>query len=98
MGVQDGATGVFPVIAVFAVFAVARLAADEDGLDVALPVRVGPETENMLGVTRPEDVGLAARIGAGAIYVGPRDVTGPRVWSFPSLAAAAPFLLERIQV
>jgi histidinol-phosphate phosphatase family protein len=46
---------------------------------------------------RPEDVGLAARIGAGAIYVGPQPVTGPRVWSFPSLAAATPFLLERIE-
>lgn len=47
---------------------------------------------------RPEDVGLAARIGAGAIYLGPQAISGPGVWSFPSLAAATPFLLERIQV
>lgn len=47
---------------------------------------------------RPEDVGLATRIGAEAIYVGPPDVSGPRVWSFPSLAAATPFILERIEV
>lgn len=46
---------------------------------------------------RPEDVGMAERIGARAIYVGSRLVTGPRVWSFPSLAAATPFLLERIE-
>jgi histidinol-phosphate phosphatase family protein len=46
---------------------------------------------------RPEDIGLAARIGAGAIYVGPRDLRGPRVWSFPSLAAATPFILERVE-
>jgi D-sedoheptulose 7-phosphate isomerase/D-glycero-D-manno-heptose 1,7-bisphosphate phosphatase len=47
---------------------------------------------------RPEDIGLAARIGAGAIYLGPRSLRGPRVWSFPSLAAATPFILERLEV
>jgi histidinol-phosphate phosphatase family protein len=45
---------------------------------------------------RPEDVGLAMSIGAFAVYVGSGSVAGQRVWSFPSLAAAAPFILERI--
>ena len=44
---------------------------------------------------RPEDVGLAEAIGASAIYLGPDDCQRPGVWSFPSLAAAAPFILER---
>ena len=47
---------------------------------------------------RPEDVGLAEAIGASAIYLGPEDCDRPGVWSFPSLAAAAPFILERIAV
>jgi len=47
---------------------------------------------------RPEDVGLAAAIGASAIYLGSRGWVRPGVWWFPSLAAAAPFLLERIAV
>jgi histidinol-phosphate phosphatase family protein len=46
---------------------------------------------------RPEDVGLAKAIGASAVYVGPGDCPSPDVWSFPSLAAAAPFILERIE-
>jgi D-sedoheptulose 7-phosphate isomerase/D-glycero-D-manno-heptose 1,7-bisphosphate phosphatase len=45
---------------------------------------------------RPEDLGLAEAIGASAIYLGPDDCQRPGVWSFPSLAAAAPFILERI--
>jgi D-sedoheptulose 7-phosphate isomerase/D-glycero-D-manno-heptose 1,7-bisphosphate phosphatase len=45
---------------------------------------------------RPEDIGLAEAIGASAVYLGPDDCQRPRVWSFPSLAAAAPFILERI--
>jgi len=45
---------------------------------------------------RPEDVGLAETIGASAIYLGPEDCRRPGVWPFPSLAAAAPFILERI--
>ena len=45
---------------------------------------------------RPEDVGLAEAVGASAVYLGPDGCQRPRVWSFPSLAAAAPFLLERI--
>jgi D-sedoheptulose 7-phosphate isomerase/D-glycero-D-manno-heptose 1,7-bisphosphate phosphatase len=45
---------------------------------------------------RPEDLGLAGAIGASAIYLGPGDCQRQNVWSFPSLAAAAPFILERI--
>ena len=47
---------------------------------------------------RPEDLGLAEAVGASAIYLGQGDHQGPGVWSFPSLAAAAPFILERITV
>jgi len=46
---------------------------------------------------RPEDVGLAEAIGASAVYVGSGDCRWPGVWPFPSLAAAAPFILERIK-
>lgn len=46
----------------------------------------------------PADVGLAEAVGASAIYVGPDPYKWPGVWSFPSLAAAAPFILERIIV
>lgn len=50
---------------------------------------------------RPEDVGLAEAVGASAVYLGcglPGDLARPRVWSFASLALAAPFILERIAV
>lgn len=47
---------------------------------------------------RTEDVGLAEAVGASAIYLGDGDCRRPGVWSFPSLAAAAPFVLERITV
>ncbi len=48
---------------------------------------------------RPEDVGLAQSVGASAIYLGPKNCKPLRgVWSFPSLAASAPFILERICV
>jgi histidinol-phosphate phosphatase family protein len=47
---------------------------------------------------RPEDIGLAEAIGASAIYLGNGDYKRPGVWSFPSLAAAAPFLVERMTV
>ena len=47
---------------------------------------------------RQEDVGLAEAIGASAVYVGADRHERPCVWSFPSLAAAAPFILERITV
>lgn len=45
---------------------------------------------------RPEDIGLAEAVGASAVYVGPGGCARPGVWSFASLAAAAPFILERI--
>lgn len=47
---------------------------------------------------RSEDMGLAAAIGASAVYVGVGTYDQPGVWQFPSLAAAAPFMLERIPV
>jgi D,D-heptose 1,7-bisphosphate phosphatase len=47
---------------------------------------------------RPEDIGLAQAIGASAIYLGSDGCERPGVWSFPSLAAAAPFIMERILV
>jgi D,D-heptose 1,7-bisphosphate phosphatase len=47
---------------------------------------------------RPEDMGLADSVGASAIYLGPSGSAPPGVWSFPSLATAAPFILERIAV
>jgi histidinol-phosphate phosphatase family protein len=47
---------------------------------------------------RPEDIGLAEAVGASAIYLGDGDCQRPGVWSFPSLASAAPFVLERVAV
>lgn len=47
---------------------------------------------------RHEDIGLAEAIGASAVYVGHGRCERPGVWSFPNLAAAAPFILERIAV
>jgi len=47
---------------------------------------------------RPEDLGLAEAIGASAVYLGTGDGRRPDIWPFPSLAAAAPFILERIMV
>ena len=47
---------------------------------------------------RPEDIGLAEAVGASAIYLGHGGCERPGVWSFPSLTAAAPFILERIAV
>jgi D-sedoheptulose 7-phosphate isomerase/D-glycero-D-manno-heptose 1,7-bisphosphate phosphatase len=67
----------------------ARAAARVLGLDLTASWVVGD---------RPEDVGLAKAIGAFAIYLGPDVREQPGVWSFPSLAAAAPFILERVAV
>lgn len=47
---------------------------------------------------RPEDIGLAEAVGASAIHVGPHHYERPGVWSFPNLAAAAAFIMERIAV
>jgi D,D-heptose 1,7-bisphosphate phosphatase len=42
------------------------------------------------------DVGLADAVGATAVYVGEEPAEYDHVCSFPSLAAAVPFILERI--
>jgi D-sedoheptulose 7-phosphate isomerase/D-glycero-D-manno-heptose 1,7-bisphosphate phosphatase len=47
---------------------------------------------------RSEDIGLAEAVGASAIYLGSGVCEHPRVRSFPSLAAAASFILERVAV
>jgi histidinol-phosphate phosphatase family protein len=47
---------------------------------------------------RVEDVGLAEAVGASAIYLGGAGCDRPGVWSYPNLAAAAPFILERIAI
>ena len=47
---------------------------------------------------RQEDIGLAETVGASAVYVGTDRCERLGVWSFPSLTAAAPFILERIAV
>ena len=45
---------------------------------------------------RPEDIGLAEAIGARPVYIGPGRCEKPGVWSFPSLAEAAPFILGQV--
>jgi D,D-heptose 1,7-bisphosphate phosphatase len=47
---------------------------------------------------RPEDIGLADAVGASAVYLGPDRPPRPGVRSYPTLAAAAPFILERIAI
>jgi histidinol-phosphate phosphatase family protein len=65
----------------------ARAAAAALGLDLTASWVVGD---------RPEDVGLAEAVGASAIYLGSDRCQRPGAWSFSNLAAAAPFILERI--
>jgi D,D-heptose 1,7-bisphosphate phosphatase len=65
----------------------AKAAAAALNLDLAASFVVGD---------RHEDMGLAAAVGATAIYVGSGDCPRPDVLSFPSLAEAAPFILERV--
>ena len=65
----------------------AEAAARELGLDLAASWVVGD---------RPEDLGLAEAIGASAVYLGTGGCERVGVYPFPSLAAAAPFILERI--
>lgn len=67
----------------------ARAAETALGLDLTMSWVVGD---------RPADIGLAEAVGASAIYLGSDVCARPGVWSFPSLAAAAPFILERITV
>ena len=65
----------------------AKAAAQTLNLDLASSWVVGD---------RPEDIGLAEAIGATAVYVGAPGVPGPGILSFPSLAAAASLILERV--
>ena len=65
----------------------AHAAAAALGLDLAASWVVGD---------RPEDLGLAKAIGAAAVYLGDDAAPGPRAWAFPSLAAAAPFILAQL--
>jgi histidinol-phosphate phosphatase family protein len=68
----------------------ARAAAAALNLDLAASWVVGD---------RPEDLGLARAVGAAAVYLGarvPDGGLGDRAWCYPSLAAAASFILERI--
>lgn len=65
----------------------AKAAARALGLDLAASWVVGD---------RPEDLGLAEAIGAFAIYLGTDGCERAGVYPFPSLAVAAPFILERI--
>jgi D-sedoheptulose 7-phosphate isomerase/D-glycero-D-manno-heptose 1,7-bisphosphate phosphatase len=65
----------------------AKAAAKALGLDLAASWVVGD---------RPEDVGLAEAIGASAVFLGTEACERAGVYAFPSLAAAAPFILERI--
>jgi D-sedoheptulose 7-phosphate isomerase/D-glycero-D-manno-heptose 1,7-bisphosphate phosphatase len=65
----------------------AKAAAAALGLDLAASWVVGD---------RPEDIGLANAVGASAVYLGATLEPGPGIWPFPSLAVAAPFILERI--
>jgi D,D-heptose 1,7-bisphosphate phosphatase len=65
----------------------AKAAARALGLDLAASWVVGD---------RPEDLGLAQVIGASAVYLGTDGCERAGVYPFPSLAAAASFILERI--
>jgi histidinol phosphatase-like enzyme len=65
----------------------ARAAEAMLGLDLAASWVVGDG---------PEDIGLAEAIGASAVYLGADGCQRARVWSYPNLAAAAPFILKRI--
>jgi histidinol-phosphate phosphatase family protein len=65
----------------------ARAAAEALGLDLTASFVVGD---------RPEDVGLAEAVGATAVYLGTDQCQRSGVWNFPSLAAAAPFILRQI--
>jgi histidinol-phosphate phosphatase family protein len=67
----------------------ANAAANALNLDLAASWVVGD---------RPEDIGLAKAVGASAVYLGTDGYQCPGVWSFPTLAAAAPFILERVAV
>ncbi|MGH9106033.1 MAG: D-glycero-alpha-D-manno-heptose-1,7-bisphosphate 7-phosphatase [Acidimicrobiales bacterium] len=65
----------------------AKAAAAALGLDLGVSWVVGDG---------PEDVGLARAVGAAAVHVGPGELAAPEVWSFPDLAAATGFILQRV--
>jgi D-sedoheptulose 7-phosphate isomerase/D-glycero-D-manno-heptose 1,7-bisphosphate phosphatase len=65
----------------------AKAAADALNLDLRPSIVVGD---------RAEDVALAEAVGACAVYIGPGGFDSPGVWSFPSVSAAVPFILERV--
>jgi D,D-heptose 1,7-bisphosphate phosphatase len=67
----------------------AKAAASALGLDLTASWVVGD---------RPEDIGLARAVGASAVYLGNDRYQSPEIWPFPSLAAAASFILERVAV
>ena len=46
---------------------------------------------------RLEDMGLAEEVGASGVYLGTDEICRPGIWSFPSLAAAAPFVLYELK-
>lgn len=67
------------------------------GMAVAAATALGLDlTASWVVGDRPEDIGLAAAVGASAVYLGPDTCSAPGVRSFPSLATAASFILERI--
>jgi histidinol-phosphate phosphatase family protein len=45
---------------------------------------------------RPEDMELAAAVGASGVFVGPDAVEHEGIWSFPDLGSAAQFILHRM--
>jgi histidinol-phosphate phosphatase family protein len=71
----------------------------EAGHGQGIGARAQPRPDGVLGDGRPaEDISLAEAIRASAVYMGTDGRPRPGAWSFPSLAAAAPFLMERIAV
>lgn len=65
----------------------ARAAAKSLGLDLRASWVIGD---------RPEDMGLAAAVGASGIYLGSANISWPGVRRFSSLADAAPFVLDQL--
>lgn len=45
---------------------------------------------------RAEDMGLAAAVGASAVFIGPDDGRHPGAWSFPDLASASALIIHHI--
>jgi len=64
----------------------ALAAARSLGLDLASSWVVGD---------RPEDMAVAAAVGAFGVFLGPDHVEHDGTWSFPDLASAAPMIIRR---